>query len=145
MPQPKPNPQPTRSPGQIALSVMGWLELTVSVILFVLEVHVAAAVFGLAALFVTLVATQVQRQMIAYRERTGQPTAVSPPREAGSGAIGFWALLGVGAALLVASGVFAALKNYAFAGNFVLWALTLGLFAQRVAQSRGRVRQDDAL
>jgi hypothetical protein len=136
MSQPDPNRRSARSPGQIALSVMGWLELTISMILFALEVYVAAAVFGVASVFVTFVASQVQRQMIAYRERTGQPTASGPPRPSGPPGTAFWGLLGVGAALLVASAVFAALKNYGFAANFVLWALTLGLNAQRTSRWR---------
>jgi hypothetical protein len=137
MSQTDPNPRSSRSPGQIALTVMGWFELAISVILFVLEVYVASAVFGAASLFVTFVASQVQRQMIAYRERTGQPTAEGPPQRPGSPGAAFWILLGVGAALLVASAVFIVLRNYGFAANFVLWALTLGLNAQRINQMRG--------
>jgi hypothetical protein len=142
MSQTEPNPRTTRSPGQIALAVIGWFELTISVILFVLEVYVASAVFGVASVFVTFIASQVQRQMIAYRERTGQPTAEGPPRQAGpaqrpgSAGTAFWILLGLGAALLVASAVFVVLRNYGFAANFVLWALTMGLNAQRVSQMR---------
>ena len=127
---------PARSPGQLALSVMGYLELTLSVILLVLDLAVAAGAFGVAALFVTFVATQVRKQQIDYRRRSRRlpgPANPEPPARRRPGAA-FWVQLGGGAVLIVLSVVFALLGNYAFAVNFVLWGLTLVLFAQRTAQ-----------
>ena len=123
-----------RSPGQLALSVMGWVELTISVIMLILDVVPAAVAFAIAALFLTFLSTQVRKQRVEHLRRTGQiprQAAVAAPRRPG---VLFWVQLGLGAALFVASAVFVVLGNYAFAVNFVLWGLTFGLFAQRMAQ-----------
>lgn len=133
-----PNHSSDPSPGQIALAVMGYLELAVSAILLVLDVAVAAVAFAIAALFLTFVATQVRNQHLDYQRRIGQlpPTEAAPParREVGPA---FWVQLGVGAALIVTSVVFVVLRNYTFAVIFVLWGLTMALFAQRAAQAAG--------
>lgn len=127
------SPPPPRSPGQLALSVMGWVELGISLILFLLRVYVASAAFGLAALFLTFLATQIRRQRAEYLRRSG--------REVGSGVAGrgrvglaFWAQLGAGAALVLASVVFVGLGKTASAVNFLIWGLALGMLARRTAQ-----------
>jgi hypothetical protein len=132
MTSPDSSPSPP-TPGQIALSAMGWLELAVSVVLFALGVYIAAAAFGLAALFLTFVATQIRRQRTEHARRAGREAAPPPP--AARPGFAFWAQLAAGAALIVASVVFLLLGNIAYVANFLIWGLVLGLFAQRAAQT----------
>ncbi len=129
---PDSSPSPP-TPGQIALSAMGWLELAVSVVLFALGIPIAAAAFGLAALFLTFVAMQVRRQRAEHVRRAGRD--VAPPPPAPRPGLAFWAQLATGAALIVASVVFLLLGSIAYAANFLIWGLVLGLFAQRAAQT----------
>lgn len=126
---PAPDPSP-RSPGQIALSIMGWLELSISVTLFILQVYVAAVFFGVAALFLSFIAVQVQRQRREYLRQTGELAAIEHVGRPGAA---FWALLVAGGMLVALSVVFGLLGNTAFAVNFVLWGLVLAVFARRVA------------
>ncbi len=130
MTEPAP-PSLPRSPGQLALSIMGWVELGISLILFLLRVYVASAAFGLAALLLTFLATQIRRQRAEYLRRSGREGG-SP----GAGRVGpaFWVQLGAGAALVLASAVFLGLGNAAFAVNFLIWGLALGMLARRTAQ-----------
>lgn len=130
--------QPSAKPsaGQVALSVMGYLEITVSVILLLLDVPVAAIAFAIAALFLTFISMQVRKQRLEYMRRTGRlpqrtDAAASQRRQPGAA---FWVQLAVGGGLIVASIVFIFLQNYMLAANFALWGITAVLFAQRAVQ-----------
>ena len=120
------------SPGQIALSVMGWLELGISVLLFAVGVPVAAGGFAVAALFLTFTATQIRRQRAEYLQRTAQ-AAEQPdqPRRSGTA---FWVQLGAAGLLLAASVGWLIAGRPGNALLFLLWGLVLGLFAHRASQ-----------
>jgi hypothetical protein len=131
---PEPDPRPSRrSPGQIALSIMGWLELAISVTLFILQVYVASVFFGVAALFLSFVAVQVQRQQRRYLRQTGELVEIEGVDASAHPGIAFWVLLVAGGVLVVLSLIVGLLGNMAYAVNFVLWGLVLAVFAQRVA------------
>ncbi len=119
------------SPGQIALSVMGWLELGISVLLFALGVPVAAGGFAVAALFLTFIATQIRRQRAEYLQRTGQAAEPPAPRRTGTA---FWVQLGAAGLLLAASVGWLIAARPGNALLFLLWGLALGLFAHRASQ-----------
>ncbi len=135
MSAPQDNPT-TTSPGQLALNVMGWLELAISVVLLILDVPWAAIAFAVAALFLTVLSIQLRKQRLEYLRRTGRASVAAPAAPTRPGVV-FWAQLVLGATLVVASAVFTVLGSYALAANFVLWGLTLGLFARRAAQVAG--------
>lgn len=119
---------PQRNPGQLAFSVMGWVELTVSVITFILGVQIAAVTFGVAAIFMTLIATAVKRRRYDLPgDRRDQPAARQPSGPA------FWVQLGLAAALIVAAVIFLIVGNLPFAVMFIIWGLTFGLFTHRAA------------
>lgn len=124
------DPSPGRNLGQIAFSVMGWVELTVSVITFILDVYIAAVAFGLAAIFMTLIATQVKRQRYDLPGNRDRRPARPAIQRSGTA---YWVQLGLAAALIVTAVVFLLLKNYPFAAVFVIWALAFSLFAHRAA------------
>lgn len=133
---PTAEPSPKPSAGQIALSVMGYLEIVVSVVLLLLEVPVAAVAFAVAALFLTFISMQVRKQRLEYMRRTGR----LPQRAGGDEAqrrkpgAAFWVQLIIGAGLIIASIVFVFLQNYLLAVNLALWGITVALFAQRTIQ-----------
>jgi uncharacterized membrane protein len=109
--------------GSAALSVMGWVELSVSVILFVLQIYPAVVAFAVAGIFVSLVANLVRRsqphnpdQAHQRRRKTIRTLII---------------ILGWG---LVAAGVVqaAAFRRYLSAFIFVLWAALLALLTGRL-------------
>lgn len=119
------------TPGTIAITLMGWLELIASLILFLMEITIVACVFAAASVLLTLVAMLIRQPAWTADQRRPRETTSSP----------FWAnafrvlfitslalaVLSIGGAvLMVAQGEGAA------AVLMALWALSLGLQAFRL-------------
>jgi hypothetical protein len=109
--------------GSAALSAMGWVELSASVILFVLQIYPAAVAFAVAGIFISLVANQVRRKQEAHVDHT--------PRNARR--IFRTAIIILGWALVAAAIAFVAIyQRYLTAFVFVLWAALLALLTGRL-------------
>ncbi|NDJ51645.1 MAG: hypothetical protein GYB68_01010 [Chloroflexi bacterium] len=148
------------SPATIALTAVGWLELGMSLTLFILELYVVSIAFGLAALLLAWLGNAVLRQRVDYLRQTGRLDELKliPLQERpGPGRRNFarvlgWAgglMLGAGiAAIFVGSSVMTALNRDAVPGlvitiTFALWGTVLLLLSARLrGGSQGAIEVD---
>jgi hypothetical protein len=109
--------------GSAALSAMGWVELSVSVVLFALQIYPAAAAFAVAGIFISLIANLARRSQApgpdqgSRRARKIVRTAI---------VVLGWGLVIAGIAFVVI------LHRYVSAFIFVLWAALLALLTGRL-------------
>jgi heme/copper-type cytochrome/quinol oxidase subunit 2 len=109
--------------GSVALSAMGWVELSVSVGLFILQVYLAAIAFAVAGIFISMVANFARRSQphnpdqAHRRNRKTIRTLII--------VLG-WGLIGAAIVFVVV------LQQYLSAFVFVLWAALLALLTGRL-------------
>jgi hypothetical protein len=109
--------------GSVALSAMGWVELSVSVGLFILKVYPAAIAFAIAGIFISMVANFARRSQphnpdqARRRKRKTIRTLII--------VLG-WGLIGAAIVFVVV------LQQYLSAFILVLWAALLALLTGRL-------------
>jgi len=130
-PEPVNPPAALLTPGGIALALMGWLDLAVSVALFVIGVPVVAAFFALMSVFFGGVAGQIRHSRERERLRRGGAPVQHPPFFSRANTLMFAALLAA-TALIIPALLYTVGGSYTRAGVFALWSLALVLLAGRV-------------
>ncbi|GAB4483260.1 MAG: hypothetical protein Kow00124_32590 [Anaerolineae bacterium] len=127
-------PQSQSNPGYAALSIMGWAELAVSLILFLLEVYPTAMLFALASIVLGFTANQIRFRHADYRGHLrGQPAVVPPVDDATRrrNRVIHAALLILGAAALGLSVLYIMRREGMQAFLMAQWAVALAILAAR--------------
>jgi hypothetical protein len=109
--------------GSVALSAMGWVELTVSVGLFILQVYPASIAFAVAGLFISMVANFARRSQPHNPDQTHQRRRKTIRTLI---IVLGWGLVGAAVVFVVV------LHRYLSAFVFVLWAALLALLTGRL-------------
>jgi len=128
------HPAPRRNPGYAALSVMGWIELGVSVVLFFADIYPAAMVFAFASILLGFIANQVRFNKVDYRGHVPRPRADSAPadpQQARRSRLYHALLLALSGGLLLLSGFFILNRAGMQAFLAALWAVALAVLAAR--------------
>ncbi len=127
-------PQGQSNPGYVALSIMGWAELTVSVILFLLGVYPTAMLFALASIVLGFAANQIRFRRADYRGHLrGQPAVVPVIDQAAArrNRLIHAALLTLSAAALGLSVLYITRREGMQAFLMAQWAVALAILAAR--------------
>jgi hypothetical protein len=110
------NDAPRLNLGAVALAAMGWLELTVSLIMFLLDVDFAAIAFAVASLFLSFIAAAVRSQR--GTQRTGNRTV-------------FMIIGAMSIGLLIGAVIFLIRADYLSAVLFAMWSVATAMLALR--------------
>lgn len=133
----QPEGQSRRNPGAVALSLMGWLELTLSVAMFAVGLPVVSIAFGLSALALGVLAEQVIKGRAAYRRSIGldgpEPEIVGAARR---GPVGL-ALIAAAILLVPVAIYFTLAAQYMTAVVLIIWALILHMLSLRFRRAAG--------
>jgi hypothetical protein len=132
----QPEGQSRRNPGAVALSLMGWFELTLSVAFFAVGLPIVSMAFGLSGLGLGVLAEQAIKGRAAYRRSIGldesEPGSAVPTRRGPVGVV-----LLVAAILLVPVAIyFTIAAQYMTAVILILWALILHMLSLRFRRAK---------
>ncbi len=122
------------SAGSIALTLMGWLEIAVSLVLFLKGIYAAAAVFAVVSLLVQITAAQIRRP--AWDTRPLPEPAEVTPEAARRAQVAAGAVMLLGFASVAGAGLYLSRGLSLPALVLGLWALALGLQAWRLRAAR---------
>jgi hypothetical protein len=118
----------------MVLAVAGLLEIIISAILFALGIYIPAVSFGVAALFIALIANAIRNQGQQMARRRGEP--VTPPTYSPQTLrlrrAAFVALILLGIGLLAAGVMYLLAEEYMAAITFATWVLAGAVVAGRL-------------
>jgi hypothetical protein len=116
------------TPGTIAIILMGWLEIIVSVAMFVSELYVISLIFAIASVLLTFLSTQIRRP--AWADRPRQPETAS---QSGGLTRSIMMITAVLAALSLGGAVWMLIQGETLMTVVMaLWALSLGIQTARL-------------
>lgn len=118
--------------GALALIGMGWLELAVSLVLFLMKLYPVAIAFGFASLLISLLAMLIGPMSAAGREPRRR---VIPARTAAPSPAVAWTIrisVALAAVALIAAVILVVLGHNLAAIASGLWTLALGVQALRL-------------
>lgn len=140
--------EPRANSGFVALSIFGWLELSVSVIAVVLNLIdddlaliLPAIGFGIASIVLGFAANQVRKSNIDYRghipKSQRKPEPPLPPEQVQRNRRRHTGVIALGIGALALSGLWAFSGATAFAIVAALWAVSLGNLSTRYRTAKG--------